>query len=123
VVRCGRCQKANNHKGAREKQLEKAEVLLRLTKGCLVPSEAYLMEAEVHLRSAKELLEAVETRLAPKKAPPVSTEEAVVGTLDPGESVRGPQKGKAWSLQKWAWCLPGEARASQNATDVHRSET
>jgi hypothetical protein len=40
----------------------------------------------------------------------MSTDEAVVGALDAGEPVRGPPKGKAWSLQKRAWCLPGEAR-------------
>jgi hypothetical protein len=92
-----------------EKQLEKAEVLLRLTEGCLVPTGEKLMQAEEHLRSAKEHLEAVETRLAPAEAPPISTDEAVVGALDAGEPVRGPPKGKAWSLQKRAWCIPGEA--------------
>jgi hypothetical protein len=93
-----------------EKQLEKAEVLLQLTGDCLAPSEAYLMKAEVHLRSAKEHLEAAEAELEPAEAPQVSTDVAVVGVLNEREPVRRPPKGKAWSLQKRAWCLPGEAR-------------
>jgi hypothetical protein len=44
------------------KQLEKAEMLLRLMEYHLVPTEVHLMEAEVHLRSAKVHLEANEER-------------------------------------------------------------
>jgi hypothetical protein len=53
----------------------------------------------------------------------MSTDEAVVGALDAGEPVRGPLKGKAWSLQKRAGAYRGRLEASQNATGIHRSET
>jgi hypothetical protein len=72
-----------------EKQLGKAEVLLRLTEDCLVPTEEYLMQAEVHLRSAKKHLEATEAQLAPVEAPPMSTVKAVVGALHAGEPAEG----------------------------------
>ncbi len=129
-----------------EKQLEKAEALLRLTEDYLVPTEEYLMQAEAHLRLAREHLEAAETHLAPAKAPLMSTVKTVAGVLHAGEPVeghrgqggrrgvqagpaadgkggpqevvrtvchdrvpvRGPPKGKVWSLQKRAWCPPGE---------------
>jgi hypothetical protein len=129
-----------------EKQLEKAEVLLRLTKDYLVPTEEYLIQAEAHLRLAREHLEAAETQLAPAEAPSMSTVKTVAGVLHAGEPVeghrrqggrqgvqagpaadgkggpqevvrtmrhdqvpvRGPLKGKVLSLQKQAWCPPGE---------------
>jgi hypothetical protein len=72
-----------------EKQLEKAEVLLRLMEDCLVPTEKHLMQAEVHLRSAKEHLEAAEAQLAPEDAPLMSTVKAVAGALHAGESAEG----------------------------------
>ncbi len=72
-----------------EKQLEKAEVLLRLTKDYLVPTEEYLMQAEVYLRSTREHLEAAETQLAPVGAPLMLTSKTVAGVLHPGELVEG----------------------------------
>jgi hypothetical protein len=131
-----------------DKQLGKAETLLQLTEENLKPEEKYLMEAEVYLRSARELLEAIETRIAPAEAPPRSPTEAVVGFLRAGEpierhhrqddqqkarvspaasgggdprgdgravcqdqvSTRRPPRGMVWSLQKRAWCPPGEFR-------------
>ncbi len=71
-----------------KKQLEKAEVLLRLMEDYLVPTEEYLMQSEAHLRSAKEHLEAAETQLAPAEAPPM-TVKTVVGALHTGELAKG----------------------------------
>jgi hypothetical protein len=64
-----------------EKQLEKAEALLRLTEDYLVPTEEYLMQAEAYLRSTREHLEAAETQLAPAGAPLISTSKTVAGVL------------------------------------------
>jgi hypothetical protein len=70
-----------------EKQLEKAETLLRLTEDNLEPVEERLMEAEVYLRAAREHLEVVETRMAPARAPPRSSVKTVVGFLRAGEPI------------------------------------
>ncbi len=67
-----------------EKQLEKAEALLRLTEDYLVPAEEYLMQAKAYLRSTREHLEAAETQLAPAGAPLMSTSKTVAGVLHPG---------------------------------------
>jgi len=80
VARRGRCPK---------KQLEKSEVLLRLSEDCLVPTEVYLMKAELHLRSAKEHLEAAEAQLAPIEASLLSTDKAIVGAPNTGEPAEG----------------------------------
>jgi hypothetical protein len=70
-----------------EEQLEKAETLLRLTEDNLEPLEECLMEAEAYLGSAREHLEVAETRLAPTRAPPMSTVETVAGVPHAGEPV------------------------------------
>jgi hypothetical protein len=68
-------------------QLKKAEMLLRLMEANLEPEEGHLMEAEAYLRSARELLEVIETRMAPAEAPPRSPVKAVVGFLRAGEPI------------------------------------
>jgi hypothetical protein len=45
------------------------------------------MEAEAYLRSARELLEVIETRVAPAEAPPRPPVKAVVGFLRAGEPI------------------------------------
>ena len=70
-------------------QLKKAEMLLRLMEANLEPEKGHLMEAEAYLRSARELLEVIETRMAPTEAPPRSPIKAVVGFLRAGEPVEG----------------------------------
>jgi hypothetical protein len=55
----------------------------------LEPEEEHLMEAEAYLRSARELLEVIETRVAPAEAPPRSPIKAVVGFLRAGEPIEG----------------------------------
>jgi hypothetical protein len=72
-----------------DEQLKKAEMLLRLMEANLEPVEGHLMEAEAHLRSARELLEVIETRMAPAEAPPRSPVKAVVGFLRAGEPIGG----------------------------------
>ena len=47
------------------------------------------MEAEVYLRSAREHLEVIETRMAPAEAPPRSPIKTVVGFLRAGEPIEG----------------------------------
>ena len=47
------------------------------------------MEAEAYLRSARELPEVIETRMAPAEAPPRSPTKAVVGFLRAGEPIEG----------------------------------
>jgi hypothetical protein len=69
-----------------DKQLEKAETLLRFVERHLVPTEGNLTEAEGYLRSAREHLEAAETQLAPAEAPLMSTVKAVAGTSHSGEA-------------------------------------
>ncbi len=129
-----------------DEQLKKAEILLRLMEANLEPVEGQLMEAEAYLTSARELLEVIETRMAPAEAPPRSPVKTVVGFLRAGEPIeehhgqggrqgarasptasgggdprgderavrqdqvpaRGPPRGMVWSLQKRAWCPPGE---------------
>jgi hypothetical protein len=71
-----------------EEQLEKAEMLLQFTEKNLKPLEWHLMEAEVYLKSAREHLEVIETRMAPARAPPRSPAKAVVGFLRAGEPVK-----------------------------------
>jgi hypothetical protein len=70
-----------------EEQLEKAEMLLQFTEKNLKPVEGCLMEAEVYLRSAREHLEVIETRIAPARTPPRSTVKTVVGFLRAGEPI------------------------------------
>jgi hypothetical protein len=70
-----------------EEQLEKTEMLLQFTEKNLKPMEWHLMEAEVYLKSAREHLEVIETRMAPAKAPPRSPVKAVVGFLRAGEPI------------------------------------
>jgi hypothetical protein len=69
-----------------DKQLEKAETLLRFVERQLVPTEGNLTEAEGYLRSAREHLEAAEAQLAPAEAPPMSTVKGVAGTPHSGEA-------------------------------------
>jgi hypothetical protein len=69
-----------------DKQLEKAETLLRFVERHLVPTEGNLTEAEGYLRSAREHLEDAEAQLAPAEAPPMSTVKAVAGTPHSGEA-------------------------------------
>ncbi len=73
-----------------DKQLEKAETLLRFAERHLEPTEGNLTEAEGYLRSAKVHLEAAETQLAPAEAPPMSTVKAVAGAQH-AEEVGGRQ--------------------------------
>jgi hypothetical protein len=47
------------------------------------------MEAEAYLRSARKLLEVIETRMAPVESPPRSPVKAVVGFLRAGEPIEG----------------------------------
>jgi hypothetical protein len=60
---------AARRSAAVEKQWEKAEMLLRLIEFYLVPTEGSLMEAEVHLRLAREHLEAAEAQLTLARTP------------------------------------------------------
>jgi hypothetical protein len=70
-----------------DEQLKKAEMLLRLVEANLEPVKGHLMEAEAYLRSARELLEVIETRMAPAEAPPRPPVKAVVGFLRAGEPI------------------------------------
>jgi hypothetical protein len=62
----------------------------------LEPEEGHLMEAEAYLRSARELLEVIETRMAPAEAPPRSPTKAVVGFLRAGEPIEGYHRQDGW---------------------------
>jgi hypothetical protein len=62
-------------------------MLLRLMEANLEPVVGHLMEAEAYLRSARELLVVIETRMAPAEAPPRSPVKAVVGFLRAGEPI------------------------------------
>ncbi len=70
-----------------DEQLEKAKTLLQFTEKNLKPVEWCLMEEEVYLRSAREHLEVIETRMAPAKALPTSPVKTVVGFLRAGEPI------------------------------------
>jgi hypothetical protein len=68
-------------------QLKKAEMLLQFTEENLKPVEWHLMEAQVYLKSAREHLEVIETRMAPAKSLPRTPVKAVVGFLHAGEPI------------------------------------
>ncbi len=72
-----------------DEQLGKAEPLLQFAEKNLNPEEECLMEAEVYLRSAREHLEVIETRMAPARALPRAPVKAVVGFLRAGEPIEG----------------------------------
>jgi hypothetical protein len=67
----------------------KAKTLLQFPEKNLKPEEECLMEAEVYLRSAREHLEVIETRMAPARALPRAPVKAVVGFLHAGEPIEG----------------------------------
>jgi hypothetical protein len=106
-----------------DEQLEKAETLLQFTEKNLKPVEWCLMEAEVYLRSAREHLEVIETRMAPGRAPPRSPVKAVVGFLRAGERIEEHHGRAAGEERELALLLTGEATPGETSERCVRTRS